>query len=488
VHPYTPDDVTRRIKIKSFSIPEPVLNPPYKPHLDHLTLDSELTHRTLSSVRSLGGPLFLDAISTGVLFSILALLILFSGFFSGSETALMSLNRYRVRHLAKNGHRGAIRTLKLLEQPDRLISLILLGNNFVNIVASAIATVIALRLAGEAGIAIATGMLTLVILVFAEVTPKTLAMQRAEQIAFFASKIYVPMLVICQPVIGAVNWTTGQLLKLLGTPVDHAGKDQLSSDEFRTVIDEAGSLIPDKHRDMLLNILDLEKVSVQEVMVPRNEIAAIDLADDWNDIMLQLSTSPYSRLLLFRENIDNVVGFIHLRDMVETLRSASPTRSRVESLVRDAYFIPESTPLTEQLLNFQKERRRIGLVVDEYGDIQGLLTLETILEEIVGEFTSDPEAKHTNEFQLNDDGSYVVPGTAAVRNLNRVLNWNLAHSGPKTLNGVVLEHFERFPTKGSVCKLNNHPVEILEVEDNRVISVRISPAVQPPQQDHAKTV
>lgn len=420
----------------------------------------------------------MNDIPLSALFTVLILLILFSSFFSGSETALMSINRYRLRHQAKNGHPGAIRTLKLLEQPDRLISLILLGNNFVNILASAIATIIALRMLGEAGIAVATGLLTLVILVFAEVTPKTLAIQRAERIAFFASSVYVPLMAVGWPAIVVINWIAHHILRIFKVEANKPSEDRLNSEEIRTVVDEAGTLIPEKHRDMLLNILDLETVTVQEVMVPRNEIVGIDLSDDWEHILGQISNSPYSRLLVFRETIDNAIGFIHLRDMVQSIRTNKLTRARLESLLRDAYFIPESTPLTVQLLNFQQQRRRMGLVVDEYGDIQGLLSLETILEEIVGEFTNNTTTSTAEEFKLNDDGSYVVQGTAPVRNLNRVLNWNLAQSGPKTLNGVVLEHFEGFPNKGSVFKLNNHPVEILEVEDNRVTSVKILPALR----------
>jgi len=371
-----------------------------------------------------------------------------------------------------------MRTAKLLEHPDRLSSLIFLVNHFVIILAAAIATVIALRLLGEPGIAITTGILTLIILFFSEITPKTLTMQRAERVAFFSSRIYLPLMVICWPILLVTNRLSKQVLKFARIQARTPAADQFSGEEFRAVVDEAGSLIPEKHRDMLLDILDLEKVNVQEVMVPRNEIAAIDLQSHWSTIERQVSDSPYGRLLVYREKIDNVAGFIHSRDLVEMLRNNTLTRARFESLVRDAYFIPESTTLTAQLLNFQREKRRIGLVVDEYGDIQGLLTLESILAAIVGEFTTDLETNTEDDIRLDDDGSYVVPGTAPVRNLNRILNWNLAHSGPKTLNGIVLEHFERFPNKGSVFRLNNHPVEILEVEDNRVTSVRILPRLR----------
>jgi len=418
----------------------------------------------------------LNSIPISVLGSVLVMLVLISGFFSGSETALMSLNRYRLRHRANNGHKAAQRTARLLENRDRLISLILLGNNFVNILASAIATVIALRLMGEAGIAVATGLLTLVILVFAEVTPKTFATRRAEQFAFIASAVYVPLMFITYPLVAATNWLSGSILKLLKTNEISEEDEHLSSDELRTVLSETAGMIPQRHRDMLVNILDLGTVSVNDIMVPRNEIVGIDLDDPWDDVIKDISDSPHSRLLVYRENVDNVVGFIYLRKMIDALRSGKITRTYLESVIRDPYFIPEGTTLTVQLLNFQQEKRRVGLVVDEYGDIQGMLTLEDILEEIVGEFDNDPQAA-SSEIRPQPDGSFIVEGTAQVRNLNRSLNWSLPSEGPKTLNGIVVEHFESFPPQGAVFNFNGHPITVLAVEDNMVQQVRIEPAV-----------
>lgn len=410
------------------------------------------------------------------------LLVMVSGFFSGSETALMSLNRYRLRHQANNGHKAAQRTARLLENRDRLISLILLGNNFVNILASAIATVIALRLMGEAGIAVATGLLTLVILVFAEVTPKTFATRRAEQFAFIASAVYRPLMVVTYPLVITTNWISTAILKLLKTDAISTDDEHLSSDELRTVLSETAGMIPQRHRDMLVNILDLGTVSVNDIMVPRNEIVGIDLDDAWDEIMHDISSSPHSRLLVYRENVDNVVGFIYLRKMIDALRSGKITQSYLESVVRDPYFIPEGTTLTVQLLNFQREKRRVGLVVDEYGDIQGMLTLEDILEEIVGEFDNDPQVT-PSEIRPQEDGSVIVDGTAQVRNLNRSLNWSLPSEGPKTLNGIVVEHFESFPPQGAVFHFNGHPMTILAVEDNMVQQVRIEPAVLDAEED-----
>lgn len=384
----------------------------------------------------------------------------------------MSLNRYRLRHQANNGDKAALRTAKLLEEPERLISLILLGNNFVNILASAIATVIALRLMGEPGIAVATGLLTIVILVFAEVTPKTFARRRSEQVAFFASAFYVPLLAATYPLVVAINWISTIILKMFKVTSAEESHERLSSEELRTVVNETKGMIPVRHRDMLLNILDLGSISVNDIMVPRNDIIGIDLEDPWEDILQQITNSPHGRLLVFRENVDAVVGFVYLRKMLDGLRAGNLTQGYLESVVREPYFIPEGTTLTVQLLNFQREKKRVGLVVDEYGDIQGLLTIEDILEEIVGEFDNDPQITPT-EIQPQPDGAFIVDGTAQIRNLNKALHWNLPSDGPKTLNGIVLEHFENFPQKGAVFTFNDHPMTILEVEDNRVVQVLI---------------
>ena len=416
----------------------------------------------------------MNEIPLSVLFGILVLLILLSGFFSGSETALMTLNRYRLRHLAKSGNKSAQLAQNLLERPDRLIGLILLGNNFVNILASSIATVIALRLFGEAGIAIATGLLTLVILVFAEVTPKTLATLRAQQVAFFASHIYTPMMKVLYPLVWVVNVFVRQLLKLFNVSPDAANsEDNLDRDELRSVVNEASGMIPDSHQEMLVNILDLENVTVNDIMIPRNDILGIDLEDDWEDILAQIADTKHSRLPVYRESIDNVVGFIYLRKMLDVLRQKEIQREHLEARIRNTYFIPENTPLTVQLLNFQKQKRRIGLVVDEYGDILGLVTLEDILEEIVGEFTTDPDT--SLEIRPQTDGSYLALGSTPSRQLGRLLGWDTAANGPKTLNGLILERLEEIPQAGKIFRIENDAIEVLAVGDNMVQEVRITP-------------
>lgn len=383
----------------------------------------------------------------------------------------MSLNRYRLRHQANAGNKAAQRTARLLEQPERLISLILLGNNFVNILASAIATVIALRLMGEAGIAVATGVLTLVILLFAEVTPKTFATRRAEQLAFFAARIYAPLMVITWPLLVCINVISSRMLRLFGVTAS-SDDEHLSSDELRTVLNETAGMVPQRHRDMLLNILDLGTVSVSDIMVPRNEIVGIDLEDPWDEVLKQITESPHSRLVVYRENIDQVVGVIWLRKMLDALRSGNITREYLESVTREPYYIPDGTTLTVQLLNFQRQKRRVGLVVDEYGDIQGMLTLEDILEEIVGEFDTDPQVSPA-EIRPQDDGSFLVDATAGVRALNKAFDWNLPSEGPKTLNGIVLEHFENFPDEGAVFSFQGRAITVLAVAKNRVTQVRI---------------
>ncbi len=419
----------------------------------------------------------MNDIPLSALFIALAALIVCSGFFSSSETGLMTLNRYRMRHLAKTGHKGALRASRLLARPDRLIGLILLGNNFVNILASSLATVIAIRLLGELGIPVAAVVLTLVVLIFAEVAPKTLAALHPERIAFPASAVLGPLLVAFYPLVWAVNGIANQLLKPLGVTDVDPSQQALSPEELRTVVMEAGVMIPKRHLNMLLSILDLEAVSVEDIMVPRNELEGIDLEDDWDKILEQLTRSQYTRLLVYRGSIDQVVGFLHLRKMLNLMtRKQDFQRQDLEALIREPYFIPEGTPLNTQLLNFQKERRRSGLVVDEYGDLLGLVTLEDILEEIVGEFTTDPLAVNRH-ITPQADGSYLVDGGATVRSLNRSLNWQLPIDGPKTLNGLIMEYLETIPEPGTSLLLADHPVEIVRIADNRVKTVRIRPAL-----------
>ncbi len=416
----------------------------------------------------------MSQISTGTLLIILIALILLSGFFSGSETALMTLNRYRMKTLARKGHRGARLARYLLSRPDRLLGLILLGNNFVNILASAIASLVAMRYYGEAGIAIATGILTFVILVFAEVTPKTLAALKPDAFAYVAAYVYTPLQKIFYPLVWFVNLISNRMLAMFGVhPASSAG-DSLNADELRMVVHEARQFIPGKHTDMLLGILDLENISVEDIMIPRNEVTGIDLNDDWNDVEQQITNSHRTRVPVFKDSIDNTIGILHLRKVLNLAVREELTRETLESLIRQPYFIPEGTSLTRQLLNFQKNRRRSGLVVDEYGSILGLVTLEDILEEIVGQFTTDSTIRNA-DIHPQKDGSYLIEGSTHIREINRALSWDLPTDGPKTLNGLILEHLEMIPAPGTSLLIANYPIEITRTDNNAVQTARIQP-------------
>ncbi len=389
----------------------------------------------------------------------------------------MSVNRYKLRHLAQSGNKSAKRVVQMLERPDRLIGLILIGNNLVNIAASAIATIIGLRLYGDYGIAIATLVLTLVILIFAEVTPKTIAALHPERVAFPSSFVLNPLMKIFYPLVAAVNFITNNIMRLMGINPNAAKKDTLTAEELRTVVHEAGSLIPSRHQEMLISILDLEKVTVDDIMIPRNEIAAIDINDDLPLIIKQLSNMQHTLVLLYRAEIDDAIGFLHARDMLRLLtrHHAEPDKASLVRAARDIYFIPEGTALSVQLIKFQHNRERIGLVVDEYGDIQGLVTLEDLLEEIVGDFTTTIGGQPHEHVTRLADGNFLVEGTVNLRDLNKELKINLPIDGPKTLNGLIIEEFGDIPENPMCVKINGYGIEILEVTDNRVEKVRIQP-------------
>ncbi|MGI2169012.1 HlyC/CorC family transporter [Shewanella sp. MF05960] len=417
----------------------------------------------------------MDAISTSALFIFLAVLIIISAYFSGSETAMMTLNRYRLRHLAGSGHRGAQRALKLLDRPDRLIGLILIGNNLVNILASAIATIIGMRLFGDMGVAIATGVLTIVVLVFAEVTPKTFAALHPERIAFPSSVILGWLLVLLSPFVKAINLITSGFLRLMGIKTVKTS-DALSQEELRTVVHEAGALIPQRHQEMLLSILDLEKVTVEDIMISRSDIYAINVNDDFKLINKMVIQSPHTRVLVYRDNIDDAVGFIHLRDALRLQSKEQFSKSSLLRAVKELYFIPEGTPLNVQLTNFQQNKERIGLVVDEYGDIQGLVTLEDILEEIVGDFTTSMVTTPSEDINIQQDGSFLIDATINIRDLNKEMKWNFPIDGPKTLNGLIIEFLEDIPAANTSLRIAGYHLEVIEVADNMIKAVRVLPS------------
>jgi Mg2+/Co2+ transporter CorB len=385
----------------------------------------------------------------------------------------MALNRYRLKHLAEKNHGGAKRAAELLADPNRLISLILLGNNFINILITQLATYIGYLMFGDAGIAIATGALTVVLLVFAEVTPKTLAANKPESIAFPAAYVYKPLLKLLLPLVTIINWLAKIILLLFQVSNKPTGNDALNSDELRVAVNETRGLIPDSHRDMLISILDLERVSVNDIMVPRNDIVGIDLEDNWNDTLKQITNLSHTRIPIYSGNIDNLLGITQLRKILPLLMDNEFNPETLEKLTRQSYFIPEGTPLTTQLINFRKNKRRMGFVVDEYGDIQGLVTIEDILEEIVGEFTTDPTALH-QDFYKDTDGTYLVDGSTHVRVINRNLGVDLPIEGPKTINGMILEYMEFIPEAGTSLKINDYPMEVMQVKNNMIKTVRLS--------------
>jgi len=418
----------------------------------------------------------LSELPVWALFVILVLLIACSAFFSSSETAMMALNRYRLKNLAEKGHRSAELASRLLEKPDRLLGVILLGNNLVNLSAASISTIAALRLYGEPAIAAFTFILTLVVLIFAEVAPKTLAMRHPEGIAYPASYVLVVLLWLLYPLVWIINLLANQFLRLFNSKAQQ-NQDALNKEELRTVVSEAESLIPKSHHDMLMSILDLERITVEDIMVSRNAIEGIDLEDEWDEILEQLATSHHTRLPVFKGNLDNVVGVLHLRLMIHAMQMDDLDRRKLLKFIRPAYFVPIDTPVMQQLLIMQKEHHRLGLVVDEYGDLQGMITMDEILEEIVGEFKTLAPGD-AQDVHKQSDGSFMVYGSASIRDLNKMMGWKLPVDGPKTLNGLILEKLEDIPQTGTTMLIDNYPVEVVQTKGAAVKIVRIYPRVK----------
>lgn len=418
----------------------------------------------------------MNDIPIGLLFGVLGLLLLFSAFFSSSETGMLSLNRYRLKHLANEGHRSASLAKKLLDTPDRLISVILIGNNLVNIAAATIATIIAQRLLPqneELALTVSTVLLTLAVLIFSEVTPKTLAQRHPESIAFPASYPLNLLAYALAPAVWLVNIIVRGIFWLLRVGHITNNDEAVSSEELKTIVNESSSTLPEERQSMLLGILELENVTVDDIMVPRNEVIGIDIDDDIETITNNLRTTEYTRFPLYKGDLDKVIGILHIRDAAEFLYTDNPSKVMLTKIARDPYFVPEATPLHTQLINFQSQQLRMALVVDEYGDIQGLVTLEDLLEEIVGEFTTDM-INNNKEIHPQRDGTFVIDGSASIRDINRSLEWQLPTDGPKTLNGLILEHVEDIPGANLSLKINDYLIEILQIKDNAVIAARMT--------------
>ncbi|TBR43497.1 HlyC/CorC family transporter [Marinomonas agarivorans] len=408
----------------------------------------------------------MNDVPLGILFGILFVLIILSAFFSSSETSMLSVNKYRLQHLVKSRHRAATRVSKLLQRPDRLIGVILIGNNFVNILASAIATIIAVRLYGDAGVAIATGLLTLVILIFAEVTPKTMAALHPERIAFPASFFLAFLLKLLYPLVALVNLISNAILRLFGVHPSQSN-DKLGTEELRSIVNEASGLIPAAHQEMLLSILDLEQVSVEDIMVPRNEVVGIDIEDSIEEIINQICQSRHTRMPVYNGEINKVIGILHARHAAVFLRDPAPSKAALLKVTREPYFIPDSTSINTVLLNFQNEHQAMGLVVDEYGDIQGIATLEDVLGEIVGEFAQASQDEE-EDIIAQDDGSFRIDGSTHIREINKALDWFLPTDGPKTLNGLIIETLEFIPEHLSSLQVSDYLIEIQKIEDKVV--------------------
>lgn len=417
----------------------------------------------------------MDDIELSSLFLALGILILISAFFSGSEIGMMSINRYRLKHLAQK-NKKAKRVQNLLKTPDRLLGVILIGNTLANILASSIATIIGQRLYGAPGMAIATGALTFIILIFSEMTPKTLAALYPERVAFPTSFLLHVLLKLFSPVITLTSFMANALLRTLGVKVDSDKKEIISGEELKTVVNESGVFSSRKQKNMLLSLLDLEKVTVNDIMVPRSEVIGLDIADPWDELLEQLETAQHTRLPVFNGDLENLKGHIHLRSILNLMANETLTLESLLENIEEPYFIIEGTPLYQQLAKFQKDKKRSGFIIDEYGDIQGLTTLEDILEEIVGEFTTDIASMSKNIIK-QEDGYHLIDGSATIRELNKDLKWSLSLDGPKTLNGLITEYLGFIPPADCCLKINNTPCEILQIKDNAIKTVKIGPII-----------
>lgn len=423
----------------------------------------------------------MQSISPTTLFIVLACLIVMSAFFSGAETAMMALNRYRLRHQARKGNLTAKRVVKLLERPDRLLGIVLLGNQFANIFASSIATIICIHYFGDVGVLIASVGLTFIILIFAETAPKTLAFLHPIGFAYPASWVLRLLLFFFYPFVWTINVFANSFLRCFGVRVRRGQLEPLSRDELRTLVLEGTGTAAQKYQHMLLRILDLEKVTVEDVMVPRNEINGIDLTDDWDTILKQLRNAEHAYLPLYEDTIDNIKGVLRLRKLIE-MRDEALSKQKLLECADEVYFVPEVALLNRQLVNFQNEQEHFGIVVDEYGDIQGLVTLRDVLEEIVGEFSEDEDSL-AKMVRPQRDGSFVVEAGINVRELNRLMDWHLPIEGPKTLSGLITHHLEMIPPASVACRINGYPLEVIKANEHTIQLVQVWPALRRVQSD-----
>jgi Mg2+/Co2+ transporter CorB len=418
----------------------------------------------------------LETIPESTLFIALIVLLAISGFFSLSETSMVALNRYRLKHLVQSGHRGAKLASQLLARTDKFLGMVLFGNNLLNVASALVVGEIAARYLGnsQATLLVATAGATFAILVFSEITPKVLGATYPERVALPASYLLTPLLRIAQPVVWFVNlFVQGVLWILRLRPTENAGEHKLSVEELRTLVLETGYL-PQKHQSILLNLFDLEAITVDDIMVPRNQIEAIDLDGPLDDSRQQIATAHHRRLLVYRGRLDEVVGTLRVRSVLNLVQNEELTKERLREIIREPSFVPVGTPLFSQLQNFQEEQDRVSLVVDEYGELMGLVTMEDILEEIIGEFTTQSPLQ-TRGFAKQADGSILVEGSTLLRDLNRKLGFGFPLDGPKTLNGLIVEYLQDIPEPNTSVKIAGHPLEIVQTQDRVVKAVRIVP-------------
>jgi len=416
----------------------------------------------------------LTHLHSSVLILSVLLLTLISGFFSASETGIMSINRYRLRHLARHQQPSAIQVGKLLQRPDRFLGVVLISNTFANVLASAIATVLFDRLFGGFGVFAPAILLTLFLFIFAEMTPKTLAAVYSQRVAFFTVWPLKFISFFLYPIVWVANGVSNSLLRLFGVRVGKHIVDRLNAEELRTVVLESTGRISDLHQDMLLRILDFQNITVDDVMVPRSEVAGIDINGEWESVLQLISTTSFTRLPLYEDDIDNLRGLVHVKDAVRLMIDNKLNRQSLRNIARDVYFIPENTGLHTQLMNFRKIQNHLAMVVDEYGDVQGLVTIEDLVEELLGELaTETPTASHL--VTPVEEGCFLVDGSVNLRELNRLMQWHFPTDGPKTLSGLIIEYLELIPEGPTCLVLDRYPMEILELQDNLVKLVKIFP-------------
>ena len=403
---------------------------------------------------------------------LLFLLIILSAFFASAETGMMSLNRYRLRHLVKQKNKQAIRVNQMLSRPEKLLSVILIGSTLANIVSSTLATLIGQRLYGEAGVAIATVLLAFVILVFSEVVPKTLAALYPQLVAFATSFPLKVLQVILSPLVQGVSFIANHFLRCFGISADKMQKETLSNEELRTVVLETSGFLQIEHKSMLISLLDLEKATIEDIMIRKAEIVGVDINQPWHEVLHQLETAQHTRLPLYKESIDHLIGIVHVRDILNLVLEEKFDKESLINCAQEPYFIPEGTPLNIQILNFQKIKKRSCFVVNEYGDLLGLATMEDILEEVVGEYTTDIAAL-SKDILPQEDGSVIVDASITLRHLTRLLGWQLPAIGPRTLSGLIIEYLGYIPPADCCLRIESYQIEILMVSDNMIKTVRM---------------